>query len=241
MGKKKKQERREAAVNWLKYRWEFMRRNPEYREAYQEALKLRESSEFTPEDIGFQEGNFVQYTYLETPEGKQEQELAETTGAHSRCMIDPDKSFDDVMDGPDSMEKACFLPGTFWEIFSGWSQDGSRVSIEIDLAKINSVDALKYEIGDLIDILYKDIYEKYLKKQYEPETAKRRRLIDYDIVRRILRVGEMREKQGLTFPQIAQEILPDNVNGKSAESQVEKDYKKFTYLVNGGYKELTYP
>lgn len=228
--------RQALRIQWLRNRWEFARRNPEVKAAYTKALELRQQANRSPEEVSFKAGNFIHYPYLDTPEGKKEKELCEALWLPFACMIDPDKSLDDLMSGPDSMEKASFLPGVFWETFASWSQEGSHIILDIDLAKINSIDALKSEIGHFIDIVGKDLGLK---------DAKQRRDKDYDY---ILMVGDMKENQGLTYEQIAKKISPREFNPNNAKGKPESTtrnvghlYTTYRKLVDGGYRELTYP
>ena len=59
-------------LKWVRWRWEFMRRDPEYRNAYNKALGYRKQA-------GFSLGPVVQgpdsVAYTKTPQGKKETRL----------------------------------------------------------------------------------------------------------------------------------------------------------------------
>ena len=244
MASKTKKDRQRNSMEWIKWQWEYARRNPEVKKAYQQALELRKRVKHSLVEVPLKNGKkIIIYSYLETPEGQEEKRLCEALGLHFDCMIDPDKSYDDLMRGPDSMEKACFLPFPFWETFltKGPRWEGSCLKdIEIDFAKVNSIEALKDEVGRLLDIYY-DVYKTARKKHYEQKTVKRRNLPKPEELERSLDVGRMKE-DGLTYNQIAKKIFQNDVDPDSVKSKLSKDYKRFKYYVyQGGYRELTYP
>ena len=103
----------------------------------------------------------VNYPYLNTASAQKEKKLCEKFGLYSDCMIDPEKSFDNLKNGPDSMEKNCFFMRLFWQHWATRKRDGSHLVIDIDFSKINSLENLKVELNALLDLEYKDIYKKY--------------------------------------------------------------------------------
>jgi hypothetical protein len=203
--KESKSKKIKRRMKWLKWRWEFGRRNPDYRKKYRYNVpQLRRKGNYSPGDC-WKIGQFLECPYLDSPQGKKEAEFCRQFGFHFGCMIDPKKSYDDLLGGPDSMEKACFIPATFWETWARWSFDGPVAKIEIDFSRINSLMALQEETGGLLEILFKYYYKNCLRKKYNSTPGNQKRLVDYD---RILMVGDMKEKRRLLDRDIAKELFP---------------------------------
>jgi hypothetical protein len=133
--------------------------------------------------------------------------------------------------------------------------------IRIDFSKVNSLKTLKAVVSELLEKRYNfealeilEIKEKeFMGEKAQQISFKRKNKtnrpksykIDYDIY---LKVGRMKEYQGMTNEQIAKKIFPrdfqiDNENAKpeSKIRQISNFYKKYKELVNGGYKKITYP
>jgi hypothetical protein len=227
-----------------KYRWEFMRQDTDYRKAYEKALNLRstflkhvtageEETELTEDHI---------QTYLSSRLGQEEERLCDEVGLYSSCMINPDKSYDDLKDGPDDMEKAYFFGQLFWSHYATIKSEGTHLIIDLDFSKINSFAALKKELAKLIDVQGKRLYMPYMKKHYEPESKKgRKAATDYG---RLLDIGHLREKEKLTFIKIAERISPAQYkkdDQEIARKQANEGYKQYKELVDGRYRDLTYP
>jgi hypothetical protein len=111
-----KRERGKDQTKWARYRWEFMRLNPEYIEAYGEVKILRSKADPSPDKV-IKIKHTVNYRYLNTVSAQREKEFCEKFGLYSDCMIDPTKSYDDLKNGPDSMEKNCFFMRLFCYTF----------------------------------------------------------------------------------------------------------------------------
>lgn len=236
--------REERQIEMQKYRWEFMRRNPQYRGAYKKALKLRESYKRAVEPVaGPERAGHVElsHAYLTSSVGQEEKRLCDEFGLYSSCMINPDKSYDDLKDGPDDMEKVCFFGHLFWSHYAKLKWEGSHLIIDLDFSKINSVAALKKDLPKLIDVQGKNIYKRYMKKHYEPEPKKGRRAArDYE---RLLTIGTLKEKEKLKFIKIAKRVSPTQYkkDQETARKQTNDLYKEYLEFVNGRYRELTYP
>jgi hypothetical protein len=237
MSKKDDEKRRKNQTKWARYRWEFMRHNPEYIKAYEKVKILRSETNPSPDKV-IKTKHTVNYPYLGTEEAKTEKKLCEKFGLYSDCMVNPEMSFNELRKSPDSMEKNCFFMRTFWQHWATRERDGSHLVIDIDFSKINSLENLKVELNALLDLEYKDIYKEYLKNIYQQsEGSKRIRELDTT-----LKVGRLRLK-GKRNVDIANELIQkDYEDGdKDAEIKANKYYNKFKKLISGGYKELTYP
>jgi hypothetical protein len=66
-----KKNRGKEQLKWAKYRWEFMRLNPEYIKAYEEVKILRSKANPSPDEVK-KTKHTVNYPYLGTEEAKTE-------------------------------------------------------------------------------------------------------------------------------------------------------------------------
>ena len=104
--------------------------------------------------------------------------------------------------------------------------------LRINVRKVNSLTALKETVCELLE-------EKFKKKPRKYES-------DYDV---IIKAGDLKEKGKMTNQAIAKIINPrafkgteDNpANPESAIRMISYYYKRYNELINGGYKDLTYP
>jgi len=248
----KESERRENQNWWIKWRWEFMRNNPRYPEAYQEALQLREMSPVSPD-----ERNMGGYPYLQTDQGRKETALAKKFGLLGDCMIDPEKSFDDLIDGPDCMEKTYFFP-TYWGHFMEYKLRGNHLILDIDLIKVNSFSALKKEVGKLLGQILDGTVSKIrlinddeinngqgIRKRSFYGAPNLRLSKDYQSLLDIGRqVEEIKQGPGrFSYKKAAKIIYPGlyKKNPDSIEKRIQNEFKDYQRLINGGYKEITYP
>jgi hypothetical protein len=208
-------EKRDAIL--VKYRWEFMRRDSKYLEAY----KNNES----PEPFGIKE------------------------------MIDPKLSFEDllhreflsslkgvtVMKSPEgetmgffyndkAIKRAAWLLG-FMDTIEFGSRDERFIDISIDLARVNSIDALKNEINRMVEFYW------YLHcKKHDKQTGK---VKEFD---KILEIGDLRNNDpAVTFLDISQLVFPDDISPESAEKKAQQRYKQYKELTGGGWRLLTTP
>jgi hypothetical protein len=260
--KKKKEAKKklQAAKKKLleKWRWEFMRRNPEYQEAYGHALKLRKQCQdsYEPEESKLDDrpekilkiGKYETFPYFSSPWGEQEQLLCQKVGHFGSCMTNPEKDYKTIMKSK-GMERAGFFPATKYDHFASYHINGSKLSVEFDLERINSFDALPEAAKDYVFFVTKNLlHTKILRNHFEPGGKALRNNKDYA---RILKVGALRAKN-MTFRQIAQRLFPDDFidhfnersnksKPESAERRCQQDSDEFDRLVTGGYHEITFP
>ena len=79
-------------IKWLKWRWEFMRRNPEYIKDYKKVKRLRNKANANTNDKN---------PYFLTPEGRKEKEYCTKWKLSSTQMFDPFKAFEELIEeGP---------------------------------------------------------------------------------------------------------------------------------------------
>ena len=151
------------------------------------------------------------------------------------ALPDPDKSYDELA-GTDEKPKFEFTDAIFASCISVTlpTNENNKISIEIDLAKVNSLKALKGCVSELIEMNYNAfVDEKSQKYKFNP--------ID------VLTVGNMKNEKKKN-QEIAQKVFPRQCNPKnekenteSAIRKVSHYYKRYKELINGGYRNLTFP
>jgi hypothetical protein len=199
---------------WEKYRWEFMRRNPEYRKAYDELQQIVKNNTLTNYERGYA-GLRYAHRWGFYPRGS--------------GLPNPYNSFEEEFE-PDE------IPNYFDKSYTS-TVSAEVLEISINLNEINSVHEIKTRMVE--------DFEKaldFMKKQ--DKKPKSRKRIDFDV---ILAVGDLRE-DGLTYEQIAKKIFPrdfninnENAKPESAIRKVGQYYHKYKELVEGGYKDITFP
>jgi len=232
-----KRSRQEKETEWAKWRWEFARdgfqTDPEYQEAYKKALKDRNLIDDKDND------------YLTEP-GKKEKAQAERFGLLGDCLIDPEKSFDELMEGPKSLEKTYFWPLTLTSHFSEWDLDyvNKRLTITIDLSKVNSFDALKSVIRKRLDITLDGLLKR--RKHLEPGGKGLRLSKDYDHIlfygRAFYEMKKNRETK-LTYKNAGKELFPGKYkrDPENVRKEIENTVHEYDRLIKGGFREITYP
>jgi hypothetical protein len=224
----------QAENQWLKYRWEFMRRDPCYRSAYVRAT-VDIPIEIYEEMITGVEGVAEIY------------HICGTYGLSK--IIHPDLSFEELNEAD---KEALALGGLGvcdeMDLSPRVRLDYNELVIYIDFARINSLDALKHKALALIDNKYKayfeeverrltDEFRKVKKDQTYTHHKKTIKLKDFE---RILTIGDLRQ-QGLTIEDIANQIFPGDASIESAIRKVRQHLKTYDALVDGGYINMTYP
>lgn len=117
--------------------------------------------------------------------------------------------------------------------------------LEIDLNKFNSFTSLTQEVKNHL-IAFDIIRQAKLgttplnMNLKELKRKPKMYLGEFEIV---VMVGDMKEKDGLTNEKITEKIDPRKYreNPESAIRNVSHLYKRYKHLVNGGYREITYP
>jgi hypothetical protein len=254
-------------IEWRKWRWEFLRRNKQYRKDFSKLKELRKTPNF---------------------DWVREKEFCKKWGLNSSRMPNPDKSFEEIIEtksdrqdtkswAKNLLNKRLFFeglsPGAVKEIRSFAKADGtiglqateedfvgkSKLILSIDFNKVNSFNALQDVITELMKRKFdsigtqisdiKETEDNFGEKTYEVTFSKKPKksqtyLVDYDI---ILQVGDMKEK-GFKNREIAKELFPrqfnednENANPESAIRKISNYWKKYRDLVNGGYSNITFP
>lgn len=228
----------------FKYRWEFMRRDPKYIQAYQEHSKrflAVKRDEITQDEYQLEESKSAWefgVRYLRSP-------------ARTFDELWPQEKSDDFLD---FWEHEYFgAPGAFkwstsWEhkyrpgentLIPGWKPSLEPImQIEIHFDHVNSIEALKREVLDTITSQWAEYKER------SEHTVQKKQ--DYEL---FLKVGDLKE-QGMTNQEIAKKVFPEDFdnenenrepNPESAIRKVSNYYAKYKELRDGGYKKLMYP
>lgn len=256
---------------WLKWRWEFMRRNPKYRSDYKKFQTLKEC------------------------DTEMEKKRCDKWGLVR--MFNPDKTFEELIEKPDdsvaevattsenvkkwipvfnelivfnSLDPHAVTVGTQQTVteviklttgkevlaLKAKTDPPKFLTIHIDFSKVNSIPGLKKMINSLIDERVEMIsHLNHLRSQNDPiacaipaenlcANIHRTNKTDFEI---ILQVGDLKRKD-LTNQQIAKKMFPrdfnpnnENGNPESKTRLISLYYTRYNKLVNGGYKTLTSP
>jgi len=216
----------ESELKRIKYRWEFMRRSPDYVSVFKQEKEL--AKEESPSINLFKKYEFWN-----------------TFGLFCSELPDPNLSFEELRASEDhnianepffriNFIHKNFKPeaGIFYFTYLDGKIDFSefnKIEFTIDFSKVTSIDTIKEFVSKLID----DHWSNYDKRVGHRE--KSREADDFEL---ILKVGELRDNEELTYSKIAEEIFPEVENSKSAQSKVSRYYKRYKNLISGGYRTL---
>ncbi|MEW5980161.1 MAG: hypothetical protein AB1898_30570 [Acidobacteriota bacterium] len=206
----------------MKWRWEFRRRDPEYKAAWREVQELRKTGKQS---------------------GPAERRLALQFELYRAELLDPGKSFDELCEGKDhrwvtetfidpQYDKALKIIGT-WQPAVLIPGALFKWAFLIDFTKVNSITQLKKDVTRWIGECWS------LTQKKSPETRTTQKMKDFG---RILKVGELRGEHK-TYRQIMDEVgYPDCKDAESAEQRAKQDYRLYRELtVGGGWRHLSYP
>lgn len=214
----------ERVLNEIKYRWEFMRRCPEYIDAFEQEKSMNEK-----EEPSF--NLFKRFEYWKS------------FGLFSSTLPDPNLSFEEIQNRYDVLESP-FLGLNFisknYKSHAGISyftyldekidfKDYNKLHFIIDFTKVKSIDALQKIMSSLIDDLWSDYCER------AGQGEKVREMEEYDL---ILKVGDLRDKEKLTDQEIAEKISQGSESLEPAIKKVSFYYMRYKQLINGGYRDL---
>ena len=227
--------------SWEKYRWEFMRRNPEYKKDYSEfhmMLKKKGCPPYQPQ----KNGRLVLVTedsFDDEVKNKKKELLCKYD---IKELYNPEKSYDELTDHASSnfekainINSACRIELFFMALRGSGLKTESpdnapmKLNIHIDFGNVNNIDSLKQRLSDIIDthVLNNEIHKN--RKNNVPLES-------------ILLAGDMKA-QGYTRAEIGQKIDPNRFREKpdSVIRSVSDYVKSYNELIHGGYKKLVYP
>jgi hypothetical protein len=204
---------------WLNYKWEFMRRSPEYKKAYKELQKSLASPSLSE----------IQKRYL-------------VCGYRYRfgfywaggAMPDPEKTFEKAFADENLNLNACFSSAY------SCSFENGIMSFSIDLRSVASIHEIK-------KLIARDINEcERVLQKAAGQKRKGKRETDLSV---ILMAGDLRhQRKRKPYREIAKAMFPNdfndnniNANPESAIRKVAQYCEKYQELINGGYKRLVGP
>lgn len=227
----------------LKYKWEFLRRNPDYKKRYEEILIFRKKHNYKPGQVV----NFLIASECEEPYTK-ERKICTAFGISAIYMPNPNLSFDELINKNELSEYDEFLsalnqaasmlmeyPITS-KSFRSLKESGKR-TLEIDFSKINSLKSTMDEVRDWLICAY-EFYKEEVEKSGEKVSQKYKK--EYELY---LTVGKLKDDKKITVSQIAKELFPNDFDEKyksaSPENAIRKTrnyYKSYKDLIHGRYK-----
>jgi len=204
----------------MKYRWEFMRRDEEYQADYKTFIR----DDTSVEDKGRLVSKYFSHNALH--------------------MIDPNLSFEETSDWDQEnvVFPPFFTPGSI--VFSpcaGKPEEFVNLQIKINFEHVNSIAQLKKHISDEIDVRYQDLLAKGLiRRQIKEQKGGKKNVAEYDL---IVKIGDMKKKECKTDKDIARVIYPKvfKDNPRNAERKVNRWLNRYKELIEGGWREITYP
>ena len=210
----------------LKYRWEFMRRSPDYIAAFEQGQDID----------GREKVSFNLFKRFE---------FWKSFGLLCSELPDPRLSFEELQDSKKfDITQEPFFRLSF--ITKNYRTDAgisyftyldddidtgefNKVQFIIDFTKLKSIKDSKIIVSRLIDDLWNDYYQR---------TGGKKKSGSMDAYERILTVGDLKDKEGMSYRQIAEKIFKSAKSDKSAERKVSGYYKRYEELINGGYRTI---
>ena len=153
---------------------------------------------------------------------------------------DPSLSFDEIINNIESSDHgirgnlSAFLMIAPMSVTNDYCEDGTTLKIEIDFKRINSIESVKKYVAKIIDDAY-----LVMKKLKALPKKKKKSMVDFDI---ILQVGDLKsqdKKNRVIAEMIDAKKYKDNP--ESAIRLIAYYHKRYIELIEGGYKEITYP
>lgn len=252
-------------MHFARYRWEFVRRDEEYKKAYQAALIFRGKAKEGP--IDELTGLLVHDGYFDTPEYHQEMELSRYfLSLYPGILLNPSLSFDDIRELfrnstrflpplENSRAWASFCVGIVDSCVSiSFHMDGlpqpiapkeGEFIIKIDLHRLNSISRLKKNVTSIVDKMCDQFSLRPDVFGFDPEKQDKTSRTRLDLV---LEAGDRRFVDGKSYGQIAMELEPqdfklsnDNAKPESKTKMAKYYCDQYHEMVRGGWKALRYP
>jgi len=210
----------------LRYRWEFMRRSPDYINAFEQEKIIDEKK--NPSFNLFKRFEFWKSFGLicsELPDPNLSFEELQSVKNHN---ITDEPFFRINFVSKNYRASAGISYFTYLDEEIDFNEF-NKLQFMIDFSKLPSIDILKKIVGRLLDDHWNDYHKRVGHKKKSNEMA---------VYELILKVGDLKEKDGLTRKEIAEEIFQDTVSFKSAKRKVSLYFKRYKDLINGGYRNL---
>ncbi|MCX5906520.1 MAG: hypothetical protein NTY64_04835, partial [Deltaproteobacteria bacterium] len=216
------------AERWIGIRWEFMREDPKYIEAFDRLIKIESNN--TDRGILFAESKKVfQELGLNFPWNPH----------HIPSLLNPNKSFDEL--NPFEVDfllhafksKAVTINPYFINDENKRTINYDGLMIALDFNEINSIEALKQVVSAAIKLAWEN-YEVPFRFGYRKK--KKTNWTDFE---KILKVGRLKkENPEATYKELAEIVFPKEMNPEAVNVSPESAIKKTTQL-HMRYKELT--
>ncbi len=259
-----------SEYNVARWRWEFMRRNPEYIKDYHRFIEIQEQQDADETRKAICKKWSFGFGIMYDPNTSFEKVVCSNSKSHQsdslawcRELLNKWLFQKDLEHKAVQIVRSIFLPdGRCGLCLNKISADD--LFVKINLGEINSIENLKKCVCDLIDEHFyrgraiqsletlpandfgtegPTVYVNFVPEERKPRKGQKYK-VDYDSV---LKVGDWKEKDGLTNQEIARKLFPESfkdsddeaANPESAIRMVSHYYKRYKELVNGGYKKIS--
>ena len=213
---------------WAKYRWEFMRRDPDFIPRFDNLLNLNNlynEGKISEEEFEKAVRDFCKEFEIPMP----------------LCLIDRNKSYGEIEEekGHDSLSLYILSRNmghaiSMLSTYGGEPLPNDHLVLDIDLSKINSITALKELVIWHIDMYWKDIYLP--KHPYHP---KPKRMVDFD---KIIQVGDLKKKEKrISWNKLGEKCFPNDMDSDSRKARAIQYYARYEELINGGWRDFNFP
>jgi hypothetical protein len=211
---------------WLRYKWEFLRRDPEYKKAYKEILPLRQEIKFKKITES--------YVKWEAPEYSQEEIAYCHYFEVNPPLLDPALNYEELMNKykdwcnpvTESTEPEEIL---FLNKIAGIANN--KFIITIDFTKINSITALIKIVSNLIKMRWLE-YKKYNNIKC---------INMRDEYKKALLIGDLKTNNPeMTDIEIARRAFPGD-DPDSARVKVDQHYKRYLEMKSLGWRGFKFP
>jgi hypothetical protein len=212
---------------WAECRWEFQRRNEAYR-LWWHQKRPSENLKYPDPDLSFEL-------------------LVDALRNNSKIISEKlIKKGEIPEDSLDEVESQLFSSAIFQFSFPDAvkidvNDDLSTLELKIDFKKINSLSPLT----DMVGLIIRDHHRLLTQLNLLPSDKSQTYWKDY---KRILIIGDLK-RSGKKRKEIAEELAKNRLippsrwknRPDSVIRSISDDWKKYKYLVDGGYKDITYP
>jgi hypothetical protein len=111
-------------------------------------------------------------------------------------------------------------------------QKFDRLRLDVDLPRVRDIRTLTRMITRIVEDHWQHYERRHRRRKAHPDEH------DYDL---LLKIGDMKDGQGMNYRQIAEQIFPQDSHPKSARRRAAKYYRIYRKLIGGGYKQLALP
>ena len=213
---------------WARYRWEFMRRDPDFISAYDNLLNLFDH---------FKNGEVIEEDFQKTVREFNKEFNIFPPGS----FIDRKKSYDELEQefGKKSLIFVFLhknMGNAVWMVsqYGGDSVPKDHFLIEIDFSKVNSLTALRDIISLYVDLEWKS----FLSKNPEREKTKKLRTSDFD---KIIQVGDLKkENKQISSGVLAKRCFPDDLDPGYRKKKVTQHLARYHELTGGGWRDFRF-